>query len=62
MKSFENTRRENPDCECFYLCGCVTKEVAKRVNEAANFATMYPLNELIYNLEQEEKFIDSLLA
>ncbi|MEC4988789.1 MAG: XcyI family restriction endonuclease [Oscillatoria sp. PMC 1068.18] len=62
MKSFENTRRENPNCECFYLCGCITKEVTKRVNQATDFATMYTLNEIIYDLEQQENFINHLLA
>ena len=62
MKSFENTRLNNPVCECFYLCGCVTEEVARRVNGASNFATMYTLNEIIYESSQQEEFIRKIIS
>ncbi len=62
MKSFENTRLNNPLCECFYLCGCVTEEVARRVGGAINFATMYTLNEIIYESSQQEEFIRKIIS
>lgn len=61
MKSFEKTRQDNPICECFYLCGCVTEEVARRVAGARNFATMYTLNEIIYDSKKQEEFINKII-
>jgi XcyI restriction endonuclease len=62
MKSFENTRRDNPLCECFYLCGCLTEEVAKRVAGAVkNFGMVYTLNEIIYELNKQEEFINRII-
>lgn len=62
MKSFENTRRDNPLCECFYLCGCVTGEVAKRVAGAGNFWRMYTLNEIIYESNKQDEFINKIIS
>ncbi len=62
MKSFENTRRDNPLCECFYLCGRVTEEVAKRVAGAANFGNMYTLNEIIYESNKQDEFINKIIS
>jgi len=62
MKSFENTRRDNPLCECFYLCGRVTEEVTKRVAGAVNFGNMYTLNEIIYESNKQDEFINKIIS
>jgi hypothetical protein len=62
MKSFENTRRDNPLCECFYLCGCVTKEVARRVAGSGSFWCMYTLNEIIYESDKQDEFIHKIIS
>ena len=62
MKSFENTRRDNPLCECFYLCGRVTEEVAKRVAGAASFGNVYTLNEIIYESNKQDEFINKIIS
>ncbi|MGQ4647576.1 XcyI family restriction endonuclease [Lyngbya aestuarii] len=62
MKSFEKTRLNNPLCECLYLCSCVTEEVAKRVAESRNFGTMYTLNEIIYESNKKDEFLNRILS
>jgi hypothetical protein len=62
MKSFENTRRDNPLCECFYLCGCVTEEVAKRVAGTGTFGSIYTLNEIIYESNKQQEFINKIIS
>ncbi|MGK7875079.1 MAG: XcyI family restriction endonuclease [Xenococcaceae cyanobacterium] len=62
MKSFENTKKDNPNCECFYLCGCMTEEVSRRITEAVSFGTMYTLNEIIYDKKKQDEFISRILT